>query len=678
MSKSSGRNALLNWTPTGVLPSFSSLSPKDFEETQRALVERFDETLAAAKSTQKEDFSIQISAFQALADAHERLHWFGALLGAGAMQDRRYNTVWCRCHAIEQKAVLRARSSRALRSVMSSIRQNAGWSAGQIESLDRSQLWGREAYEPAAKRMERKSLADKIEKLTEKFKANARESANKTRLSVSNEDAESIVTLPVSVRCRARARAAALGQSGWVFASESSAYIPFMRNCSNRKLREQMYKARARMASEWGDKERDNTQLGLEILKLRAKQAKNSGAHSYAEYCMSANMLSTPQAAEDFLLQLADGAAELAQKERGEALLWLRETEGARALQPWDWRRAFYALGRDRCGDAQNESRIYLPIPETMERACQLVASFLGANSERRRDAEKASGADFIFDWTREGASKPFARIWISPWMDPKKIMNYAANWPIVEPRSGVCGLNLVTLRIDKGHSGMTHDDLSTLLHELGHTAHAMGPRSRWGEKKAGFTETDGIEFHSQFFERLAWDPETMDSLSDREGGFPAELLDRLDGSRGMSGASTLLADIAECLCDLRVHGRSASKRARLWDAFNLARQEVGLAPARGYRRFFNTCFAMTADNSCSDYSYPWTSALAAQAFARWKADRDQLGAQKAGERFGRVVLEPGSSRALQSMVAQYCGAETDVSFFLNEMKISAEKGFLE
>jgi oligopeptidase A len=666
MAKENAVRAIAEWRVGEAVVSPSEVDAADFEAARERLAERFMAAFEAAKAAPEGDWA----AFDALDAALRRMEEVGGLLDGFVFFDKpKFGKAGKAWEGSVQKLAERAKASRAIWRLTRSLAGSSA-PAGKIGALHRSSLWGSAPNGPKIQRQKKKQLEETHNRLLERFRSNVKESVARTWVEVPKtpETEASIRRINERVRARAKARAAALGKSGWVFAAEGSAYIPFMENCTDRKLRETMYKARASVASERGnDRERDNTELGREILRVRARLAKLGGSASYAEHAMEANTLS-PQEAEAFLLKLAMAAAPDEAIERELARDWAKRAEGSRSIQPWDWRRAFEALREEAHGELPRESREFFPLAPTLEKACALTASFLGAQSERRRDLEAKMGASFLFDWRKPNGSL-LARLWIEPWRDKKKSMVVPAHWRICVPRGPQAGMSCISLTQMPGDDAFNHDELTTLLHELGHAAHSLGAKSRWGEKDIAWIEADMWEFHSQFFERLGWDEGALAQLASKP--LPEGFVERLRARKRIGSASELLAGIAESLCDLRLHGRAPRRRLSLWDAFNRARQEIGLAPARGYRRFFQSSFAMLVDYSCQDYSYEWTNALAAQAFGRWRRDREKKGEAFASARFSRHILEPGTSRGFMDLFEGYCGAPSTSAYW-------SEKGFAE
>ncbi|XLM22416.1 M3 family metallopeptidase, partial [Chromobacterium piscinae] len=81
--------------------------------------------------------------------------------------------------------------------------------------------------------------------------------------------------------------------------------FPVLQYADNRALREKLYEANAKRASEFGPAERDNGPIIREKLKLAPEEAQLLGFANFAELSLFTKMAESPEQVIAFLCDLA-------------------------------------------------------------------------------------------------------------------------------------------------------------------------------------------------------------------------------------------------------------------------------------------------------------------------------------------------------------------------------------
>jgi oligopeptidase A len=149
-------------------------------------------------------------------------------------------------------------------------------------------------------------------------------------------DPERLAGIPEDVLTAARQAARESGQEGWKFTLHMPSYLPVMQYAEDRSLREQMYRAYATRASEFGKPEWDNTPLIARVLKLRRELARLLGFENYAQYSLEPKMAQTPAEVLAFLRDLGRRAKPYAERDLTELREFARTELGIADLQSWD------------------------------------------------------------------------------------------------------------------------------------------------------------------------------------------------------------------------------------------------------------------------------------------------------------------------------------------------------
>ena len=170
-------------------------------------------------------------------------------------------------------------------------------------------------------------LSQKLSELGTKFSNNLLDSIKSYTLTIENpEDVaglpDSFLAMAHQSHCSKNSKEPSDYKKGpWLVTLDIPSYQPFMQYCSNRKLRESLYMAYIRKASE-GD--HDNSMILKEILSIRKEQAPILDYANFADLSLSRKMAGSVEAVEKLLFELRDKSIEHAKKEHQEMMRRLK------------------------------------------------------------------------------------------------------------------------------------------------------------------------------------------------------------------------------------------------------------------------------------------------------------------------------------------------------------------
>ncbi len=159
---------------------------------------------------------------------------------------------------------------------------------------------------PPAHKARFKAIQEELAALGARFEENLLDATNAWSRVV--EDPAELAGVPDDVLALFREAAEAEGKPGWKLSLRAPSYLPIMQFCDHRTLREEMYRAYATRASEFGPEPLDNTGLIARIVALRAESARLLGYASYAEVSLEPKMARSPAEVLDFLETLGQRA----------------------------------------------------------------------------------------------------------------------------------------------------------------------------------------------------------------------------------------------------------------------------------------------------------------------------------------------------------------------------------
>src|SRR6266705_2838144 len=149
---------------------------------------------------------------------------------------------------------------------------------------------------------------------------------------------------------------------------------PAIRDAYNANLpKVTLYRAQVARASEFGRPEFDNTSIIARELRLRKENAQLLGYRSFAEFSLVPKMAESPEAALDFLNDLAASALPRARKDYAELEEFARRELGLEELQARDIAFASEKLRSVRYAFSDQEVKRYFTEPKVLEGMFRLV-----------------------------------------------------------------------------------------------------------------------------------------------------------------------------------------------------------------------------------------------------------------------------------------------------------------
>ena len=219
-------------------------------------------------------------------------------------------------------------------------------------------------------------IQEELAALETKFSENLLDATN--AFSALITDRGELLGVPDDVLEAAKQAARRGGQEGWKFTLQAPSYGPLMQYAENRGLRENLYRAHVTRASELGDAELDNTSIIVRELRLRQEKARLLGYESFAEFSLVPKMAESPEAALDFLNDLASRALPQARRDYAELEEFARTELGIQELQAWDIAFASEKLRAKRYAFSDQEVKRYFPEPQVLEGMFRLVETLYG------------------------------------------------------------------------------------------------------------------------------------------------------------------------------------------------------------------------------------------------------------------------------------------------------------
>lgn len=521
-----------------------------------------------------------------------------------------------------------------------------------------------------------KAVMEELAQTEALFEHNVLDSAAAWSLHIS--DAERLKGVPAHVVEAATELARESGKEGWILQLDQPTYVDVVTHADDRELRHQLYRAWSTRASDQADysPDNDNSAVMERILALRLEAAQLVGYADYADYSLATRMAKSADEVRTFLMDLVAHSRAAAQRELAEL-----EAFAGFSLEPWDI--AWYSekLRHQKYAISDEELRPFFPLPRVMAGLFGVLEKLYGLHIAPVEGIEtwdqnaayyQLSGPDgkpvggFYVDFYARSTKRAGA------WMDQCLNRSRDDGQLQIPVAHLVCNYTRPT---GDRPSLLTHDEVVTLFHEMGHVLHHLLTRIDY-PSVAGINGVpwDAVELPSQFMETFAWEPEVVALCSAHyQTGepLPATILKNLRESKNFQAGLDLLRQVEFALFDMRIHtGPAAADSARIASILREVRAEVAVIRYPAWNRLAHAFTHIFGGGYAAGYySYKWAEVLAADAFAAF--EEGGLFNPDLAQRFRQNILEIGGSRDIAEAFIAFRGRPAHVDALLKQTGIT-------
>jgi oligopeptidase A len=522
-----------------------------------------------------------------------------------------------------------------------------------------------------------KAVMEELAQTEALFEHNVLDSAAAWSLHIS--DAERLKGVPAHVLEAAAEQAQESGKEGWILQLDQPTYVDVVTHADDRELRQQIYRAWVTRASDQADysPDKDNSAVMERILALRHEAAQIVGYADFADYSLATKMAKSADEVRAFLVDLVAHSRAAAQRELAEL-----EAFAGLALEPWDI--AWYSekLRHRKYAISDEELRPFFPLPRVMSGLFGVLEKLYGLRISQVEGIEtwdqnaayyQLSGADgrpvggFYVDFYARSTKRAGA------WMD--QCLNRSRDDGQVQIPVAHLVCNYSRPSADRP-SLLTHDEVVTLFHEMGHVLHHLLTRIDYPSVSGiNGVPWDAVELPSQFMETFAWEPEVVALCSAHyQTGepLPATILKSLRESKNFQAGLDLVRQVEFALFDMRIHsGPEPADSARIAEILREVRTEVAVIRYPEWNRLAHAFTHIFGGGYAAGYySYKWAEVLAADAFAAF--EEGGLFNAELAQRFRQNILEIGGSRDIAEAFIAFRGRPAHVDALLKQTGITA------
>jgi oligopeptidase A len=548
----------------------------------------------------------------------------------------------------------------------------------------------------AEQKAELAALLESLSSLGQKFSENILDAMDAAQLLIT--EASQLRGLPPDVIEAARRDAEDRKLEGWRFTPHMPSYLPVVQYAEDREFRHRMLRLHSTLASDQGDARFNNAAIMEQILEKRLACARLLGFEHFSDYALESKMAESGEQVLKFLADLVAKARPQARLEIETLRRFAANHLGIPVLEAWDLAFSSQKLKKERFSFSDQDLKPYFPIDQVLCGLFELIETLFGYRLvPLATPAWHPEVRSYALHRLRNDGLDPESEAWAFVHLDlfarPGKRngawMSSAADRRREEGqlKPAVTWLNCnFQPPVGDRPALLTHDDVTTLLHEFGHGLHHMLTTME-EPRICGLNgvEWDAVELPSQFLENFAWEWETLSRMSRHvETGAPLsrELFERMTASRNFMIGMHLVRQLEFGLFDLQLHRRAeALEHAQIHTLLGEIRSAVAVAPYPDFNRFANSFSHIFSGGYASGYySYLWAEVLSADCYAAFTEEKEgALYARSAPERqslgrsFLRNILSVGSARPTLESFRAFLGRDPSIDALLRLFGLASE-----
>ena len=532
-------------------------------------------------------------------------------------------------------------------------------------------------------------LSEQLSLLTLQYGKNVLAATNAFTLNLTDE--ADLEGLPDFVREAAVETAKSKEMEGWAFDLSAPSYGAFMKYSTRRDLRQKMWMAYNTRATEG---ENSNIELCRQIAESRLKIANILGYETYADYALEERMAKNPQTVNEFIQKLLEPSLPAAKAEVKELYEYARANGFEDSeIQPWDFGFWSEKLKDTRYSINDEQLKPYFRLESCIDAAFGLAGKLYGLTFEERKDipvyhpdvkvydvkdADGVHKALFYADFFPRASKRGGA--WMTEFRG-QSIVNGVEKRPFI---------SLVT-NFTKPTAGkpalLTHDELTTLLHEFGHSLHGILAEGRYSSLTGTNVSRDFVELPSQIMENWAFEPEFLDTFArhfETGEALPDTLINKIVEAKNYNAAYAQVRQLQFGILDMAWHTLKGGSESGHFDRLSdlktmqelgtIAFEKAALKSSNVIPSIPQACISTSFSHifsggySAGYYSYKWSEVLEADAFSLFK--EKGIFSTEVSHSFRDNILSKGCSEDEDVLYRRFRGHDPEPEALLEKLGI--------
>ena len=523
-----------------------------------------------------------------------------------------------------------------------------------------------------------REISQELSTLSPAFMQNTVKSSEAFELVI--EDEKELAGLPDSATEAAAHAAQEKGHDGkWLFTLDFPSFGPFLQYADNRELREQIWRAFASRA--WND-DFDNCENIKKIVALRQERAGLLGFDTHAHYVLEERMAKTPDNVMAFLDRLKAVYKPAAEKDLETLTKYAEEEHGVNDLKPWDISYYSEKLKQKLFEFTSEDFRPYYQLEKVLDGCFNHFSKLFGLKFVEtdkyptwhedvktydvyNKDDDRFIGTFYGDFHPRTGKNQG---AWMTSYRD-QGIFRNKVERPVI---AIVCNFTKPTA--DRP-SLLTHGEVTTLFHEMGHAVHGLLSDVTYRSLSGTSVLWDFVELPSQLQENWCYEKEMLDSFAEHyETGekIPTELVEKLRKAMHFMVGWAGLRQMGLATLDMAWHTTDPDKVSDVAKFEDEVTKDTSMFPR--YAGPTSTAFGhiFAGGYSAGYYSYKWAEVLDADTFELFL--ENGLYDQETAQSYKDNILSRGGSEKPDVLYKRFRGRDADPDALLRREGLLKKK----
>ena len=513
-----------------------------------------------------------------------------------------------------------------------------------------------------------RELSKEMSLLSLQFSQNALKANNSYNMHITDKNL--LAGLPDFVLESLAENAKKADKDGYVITLKATSYGPVMKYADNRDLRRELYMA---YNTQCLGGEFDNREVIKQLTAKRQQMANLLGYKTYADYVLVNRMAENPQNVYNLLDQLLEAYKPAAMNEFAEVQAYADAHGAYFKLQPWDWSYYSEKLKAEKFDLNDEMLKPYFELENVKKAVFGLATRLYGIQFKKNENIQVYHPEVEAFDVLDENGKYlavlytdfhprdgKRAGAWMSEykgqWKDGRK-----------DSRPHVTIVMNFTRPTETKPALLTYDEVTTFLHEFGHSLHGMLTKCTYESLSGTNVYRDFVELPSQIMENWAPQQEFLDGFAVHyETGekIPAELVKKIRDAENFNTGYLCLRQLSFGYLDMAWHTLTQPYEGDVIEFEHKAMertQVLPVVPETGMCTTFSHIFA--GGYAAGYYGYKWAEVLDADAFSVFM--QNGIFDKKTAKSFRENILMRGGTEAPMVLYKRFRGQEPTIDALL-------------
>lgn len=514
-----------------------------------------------------------------------------------------------------------------------------------------------------------REISEELSHLQIKFEENVLEDTNSFELHIT--DKNDLSGLPAGTIEMAELEAKNRNKEGWVITLHAPSYIPFMKYSTNRSIREHLFKAYG--SRSFHNDTHDNRELAVRIANLRLEMANLLGFKNYAELALVDRMAETAEKAETFLAELHSASRPAAIRDLEKVIQYAAENGFIGEPERWDWAHYSEKLQKAQFDIDDEVLKPYFVLENAERGIFELAETLYGIrfvpNSNipvyhhevktwEVRDADGTFLAILYIDYFPRPGKNGGA--WMTSFREQR-----SEKGKDIRPLISI--VSNFTRPTETRPSLLTFNEVTTFLHEFGHSLHGMLTKCTYEGLSGTSVARDFVELPSQFMENFAFEKEWLSSWARHYTTgeiIPEELISKIKASSTFNEGYACNRQLGFGFLDMAWHTITDPFKTSLPDFETEALGKTELfPPVDGLNISVSFTHIFGGGYAAGYYGYKWAEVLDADAFDFFK--ETGIFNKATATSFRNNILEKGGTDKPMVLYKAFRGQEPSIEAFL-------------